>query len=359
MPVLAILVFVGLLLALVLAHELGHFWAARSRGCRVEEFGFGFPPKLFSWKRGETIYSVNLLPIGGFVRIEGEDMDEVRPTPTSFASKSPGARIFILAAGVMMNVVLATFLLTIQAGVGVPTLVMNENNPTLSDIRTYITGVTPGSPAEQAGLKPLDSIVAVGEATDPTLETVQSVTRERGGEKIPIVVERQGEQHQFEVLARLNPPPNEGAMGVSLATTGLQKHPWWKAPWIGVKRTGELTSAIVRQFWLLLQRIRDMGLAEDTLTGPIGIAIYTQEATHLGIQYLLEFAALVSLNLAIINILPFPALDGGRIAFVMIEKLRGRRLSGRFERITHTVGFAILIILMIVVTFKDIRRYFY
>lgn len=354
----AIVVFIALLLALVLIHELGHFLVARWAGCRVEEFGFGFPPRLFTWKKGETTYSFNLLPIGGFVKIEGEDMEEENPGPRSFGSKSASWRLAILVAGVTMNVLLAAVLLGVQAGVGVPVLVTEENKSKLTDIKTYITAVAPNSPADQAGLEPLDRIVAIDGQEQPTVEAVQSHVSSHAGEKITLEVDRQGQRHRLEVVPRSDPPPGEGALGIGLEATGLEVMPWWRAPWVGISRTVALLVAIVTQFGLIIGQLwRGEGVGE-TLTGPIGIALYTQEATQLGLSYVLEFGALVSLNLALINILPLPALDGGRILFVLIEKIRGKRLSAKFEGITHTIGFVLLILLMLVITFRDISRYF-
>ncbi|MEX1998024.1 MAG: RIP metalloprotease RseP [Candidatus Andersenbacteria bacterium] len=358
MILMTVLIFIGLLLALVLVHEWGHFIAAKKAGCRVEEFGFGFPPRLFSYTYHDTRYSFNLLPIGGFVKIEGEDMQDSNPAPTSFGSKSALWRIIILSAGVIMNVVLATILLTWQGMIGFPTLITEENKQTLTDHHTYILEVAPNSPAAQAGVQALDRIAELEQITDPTIEDVQTLLQQKAGESVAIVVDRQGTKHTLQVTPRLNPPAGEGALGISLAATGLEKIPWWEAPWFGIKRTGTMLAAIVTQFWLLLQRLLAEGNVGGNLTGPIGIAVYTNEAAKLGLSYILEFGALISLNLALINILPLPALDGGRIIFVLLEKIRGHRLPVKFEQITHTIGFALLIFLMLLITFRDIRRFF-
>lgn len=358
MLIITIVVFVGLLLALVLAHEFGHFIVAKRAGCRVEEFGFGFPPRVWSWKRGDTLYSINLLPIGGFVKIEGEDMDQPSQSPTSFSTKSASWRILILSAGVLMNILLAAVLLSVQAGLGSPTLVTPDNTAQLTDFKTYILEVTPDSPAAEARLTAYDRIVRLDSIEQPTVEEVQGYVREKAGQTITLEIERGGERRQVSVVPRLDPPADEGALGVSLAATGLQRVPWWKTPWHGVVRTGQMMVAIVSQFWFLLQQLIRQGMVSETLTGPIGIAVYTNEVTQLGVAYVLEFAALVSLNLAIVNILPLPALDGGRILFVMIEAIRGKRLPLRYEKLTHTVGFVLLLLLMLAITLKDIVRYF-
>lgn len=355
---LTIVVFVGLLLLLVLAHEWGHFIVAKKAGCEVEEFGFGFPPRLASYTWHGTRYSLNLFPIGGFVKIKGENMDEVVSDQASFGSKSATWRVAILAAGVSMNVVVAVILLSIQGLSGVPVLVTDENEANLTNQMTYILEVAPQSPAEAAGLKTLDRIVRIDSVDRPRLEDIQAVARDRAGQSVSIEIERQGQHEQLAVVPRVNPPPGEGALGVSLASTGLQKVTWWKAPWHGVVRTWGLLSAIVVEFSRLAQKLILDGSAPDSLTGPIGIAKYTNEVTKLGVSYVLELGALISLNLALVNILPIPALDGGRIMFIIVEKIFRRRLPQRVEQISHTVGFAALILLMLLITFKDIQRYF-
>ncbi len=356
---LTVIVFIALLLILVLAHEFGHFWAARRAGCRIEEFAFGFQPRLFAFERGGTRYSFNLLPIGGYVKIEGEDMDEPTPGPTSFASKTATWRVAILAAGVIMNVVLAAVLLTWQAIVGIPTLVTEENVQHLQDLKTYVLEVAPDSPADAAGVVSMDRIVRIEEVESPTVEDIRHIVREATGGEVTLEIERLGRHLTLMIVPRAEPPADEGPLGVVLVATGLEHVPWWQAPLTGLRRTGSMLTAIVVQFGSLLARLVREGAVGETLTGPVGIAVYTNEVTNLGLSYVLEFAALISLNLALINILPFPALDGGRILFVTIEAVIGKRVPGKVEGFVHTMGFALLILLMLLITFKDIRRLFF
>jgi regulator of sigma E protease len=355
---LTIVVFVGLLLLLVLAHEWGHFIVAKKAGCDVEEFGFGFPPRLFSWNWHGTRYSFNLLPIGGFVKISGEDMEEKNPGPRSFASKSAGWRIAILSAGVTMNAIVAIILLSIQGVVGVPVLVTEENQATLTNHLTYIVEVAPNSPAAEAGMKEMDRIVRLDEVNTPLVTEVQTLVSEKAGNTVEIEIERQGQHQTLTLTPRVNPPAGEGALGVSLASTGLMRVPWWQAPWHGLARAYDMLRQIIIQFSLIIGRLFQGGGSSEALTGPIGIAIYTNEVTKLGLSYVLEFGALISLNLALINILPIPALDGGRIMFVVFERVFGRRFPGKIEQLSHTVGFVALILLMLLITFKDIQRFF-
>ena len=358
MVLITVVIFVGLLLTLVLVHEWGHFITAKKAGCKVEEFGFGFPPRLFSFMYHDTLYSVNLFPIGGFVKIEGENMDDADPSPTSFAGKSPWWRLAILVAGVVMNIVLAVALLSWQSVIGSPTVVTQENAGSLTDIYTYVIDVAPNSPAESAGLQAFDRIDVIGNTSRPELTQVQEAISEHLGSTVTFEVERQGQHFTFEVPARENPPEGEGATGISLAETGLERSPWYLAPVAGVTKTWQMLVAIVLQLQQVVATLVSTGDAGTSLTGPIGIAVYTQEVTRMGLSYFLEFAAMISINLALINILPLPALDGGRILFVFVELLAGKRVPGKYESIAHTVGFVALLGLMLLVTLRDVHRYF-
>ncbi len=353
-----ILIFIGMLLVLVLVHEWGHFIVAKKAGCKVDEFGFGFPPRLFSKMWRGTLYSLNLFPIGGFVKIEGEDVNTAVESPTSFAGKSVAWRIAILSAGVLMNALLAVILLAIASYLGAPTLVTAENAAHLTNIKTYAVEVVENSPAQQAGLQAYDRILRIENTQEPSLADVQRITREHAGKALALTVERGGQHIDISVVPRQNPPEGQGALGISLSETGLEKTPLLLAPWAGVQRAGMMTWSILSQFSMLISKLFNNEPIGQALTGPIGIAIYTKEAISMGLSYFLEFAAMISINLAIINILPIPALDGGRIVFVLIEKLLGRKITASVEQYAHTTGFVVLIALMLFVTLKDIYRYF-
>ena len=357
MLLITIIVFVVMLLALVLVHEFGHLVAAKWAGCRVEEFAFGFPPRLWSFKRGGTLFTINLLPIGGYVKIEGEDNQDTNPGPDSFASKSIPWRIAILAAGVAMNVVLAIVLLTWQALVGVPTLVTDDNYQQVKDRRTFIVEVDPNTPAEQAGLKALDRIVRINSVIDPTLEQVKQEISSHAGREINMEIERQGRHLDIAAVPRTEVTPEEGPLGIVLQMTGLEKVAWWNAPWAGIKRAGQATWLIGSEFTAVIGRLIARQGVSEAVAGPIGIAVYTNEMTNLGLSYILEFAAFISLNLAIINLLPIPALDGGRILFVVLEAIFRRRVPAKIEYYSHLTGFGLLIILMVLITVRDLSRY--
>lgn len=257
-----------------------------------------------------------------------------------------------------MNVALAALLLSVQANVGVPTAVTQENMGRVSNIKTYIVDIDDGSPADSVGFKELDRIVGIEEEQNPVIGTIQRIVSDNAGQEILIEVEREGSHMSLSIIPRVNPPENEGALGVVLQEVGLERVVWWKTPAAGVTRTWRMLTTIITQFGIILKRLVLEGTTGGVLTGPVGIAIYTNEATSLGLSYVLDFAALISLNLAIINILPFPALDGGRILFVMLEVIFRRRVPAQIERATHMTGFALLIALLIFITFKDIGRFF-
>lgn len=354
---LTIIVFIGLLLILVLAHEWGHFIAAKKAGCKVEEFGFGFPPRLASFHWHGTLYSLNALPLGGFVRIEGEDMEEDAPGADSFASQPTWSKVIILTAGVVMNVVVAVIFLSIQGVVGSPTLITSENAANLTNPLTYVVEVTANSPAETAQLKALDRIVSIDGQANPTIEDIQAITSQQAGQIVMLEIERQGQHETISLIPRTDPPPNEGAIGIQLASTGLIRVPWWQAPWYGLQRTGQMLLTITSEFAGIITRLFHGVGVGDNLTGPVGIAVYANEVTQLGFSYILEFGALISLNLALINILPIPALDGGRVMFVLAQKVLGRRFPWKIEQFSHTVGFVLLIALMLFITLRDIHRF--
>lgn len=355
-----LLVFIAVLATLVLAHEFGHFIVAKKSGCAVEEFGVGFPPRLFSFERGGTRYSINLLPFGGFVKIKGENGDET-PDDKSFVTKSFGWKTFIISAGVLMNVVLAFALITITLIAGVPSVIDEQGAPDrwarISDQRVSVMQVIAGSPAEQAGLQPGESIAAIDGQPVLIVDDAIAQFANNEGKPLMILVKKGDRERTVELTPALLPDLNKVGAGVGLSATADIAYPWYVAPWYGLKRTFSL-------LWLIITSLADMfaslvsrGSVDAQIAGPIGIAVISGEAARLGIVALFQFAALLSLNLAIINILPIPALDGGRLAMIVLERVRGKALRANFERWVHVFGFAFLIMLMIAVTARDILHY--
>lgn len=354
-----IIVFVVVLGVLVLVHEFGHFITAKRAGLAVEEFGFGFPPRLFSFKRGGTRYSLNLIPFGGFVKILGEDGGNTDDRH-SFASRGVGIRSLIVAAGVLMNYLLAIVLLSVVSALGVRTAVDPSihlpSYAVVGDPTVTVAAVEADSPADIAGIKPGDSIVAVDDkSVSEVSQTVEAITAKAGSSAV-VEIQRGGERSTVQVSPRQNPPEGQGPVGVQLLATSLVKYPWYVAPYEGLKQTVFLTGQIVQSFGTMIGRLFTTGSVGADVAGPVGIAVLTGQVLDLGFVPLMQFVAILSVNLAIINLIPFPALDGGRLLFFAIEKVRRKKVSRRIENTLHTVGFGLLIALIVLITVRDVIK---
>lgn len=355
-----VIIFVIVLSVLVLVHEIGHFVAAKKSGCDVEEFGIGFPPRLFSFKRAETLYTINALPLGGFVKIKGENGDD-HPDEKSFAGKHYAWKALIVSAGVIMNILLAYVLITINLIAGVPAILSDGENfgrfARLQDQNIAIVEVLDASPAAQAGLRPGDVISAIDGQTPATVdEILQHFSAETPVTTLMDI--RRGNDH---IAVNITPTQiaeiGHNGIGIGLSESATLSYPWYVAPFYGIGRTASLLWLIITSFaGLIAQLVRGGKVAAD-VAGPVGIAVLTGEAAKLGLTHLLQFTAVLSLNLAIINILPFPALDGSRLLMLTIEQIRGRKFNVKFEQWLHIIGFSLLMLLMLVVTAKDINRY--
>lgn len=343
-------------------HEFGHFITAKRSGMAVEEFGFGFPPRLWSIKKGETRYSINAIPFGGFVKITGEDGAE-RNNPKSFAAKSGWARALVLVAGVSMNVLLAFVLLALVNTIGLRVGLFGDDEISRAkDIKIQIIDVKVDSPAALAKLTVLDEIIgfqeANGEVSVTSIDQVQQYINSHKGQEISIKI-RSGDVPIIKKLTpRINPPGEEGALGISLATTGIVRYPLYQAVIRGAQDTGTILVNTAIGYGTVIKNLFIQGKPGVDLSGPVGLAVITGQASKLGFTYLLQFTALISINLAILNIIPFPALDGGRLFFLIIEKIKRSPLSKKVELTANTVGFALLLLLMIYVTTKDIIKLF-
>ncbi len=354
-----VVVFVLLLGLLVFVHELGHFLAARFFGITVHEFGFGFPPRLFGWRRrpDSTLYSINWLPLGGFVKIKGEQ-GEAGDEPDSFCAKPAWQRFLVLTAGVGMNIILCAALLIIGYQVGVPTIIEENTGGFQREVKLQIAEVQPGSPAAVAGLQSGDILLSLAGRQMRTPQEVQYFVEPRDHISLDLVVRRGNRELRLGVTP-LNSPQGTGAvMGVALVQTGLVSYPAWTAVVKGLAATGHLFMEIVKAFGMLLKDIVLHAALTQNLSGPVGIAIITGQVVQLGWLYLIQFAALLSMNLAILNFIPFPALDGGRVLFLLLEKIRGRAVSAELENWFHTVGFALLVLLVAIITYRDVTRLF-
>lgn len=347
--------FFAILSLLVLGHEFGHFWTARKLGVKVEEFGFGFPPRLFHWTYRGTVYSFNLIPLGGFVRVKGESGDS--QDPDSFGVQAKWKRFCILIAGVVMNVILAMGLLGVGYLVGLPA-VLSDHTPAravIEDRAIQIAYVLPESSAADAKLETGDRVVSVDDRVFDTATAMRAYLGEQTGE-VHLLVERQG-VHVEETLVRREVSGVEGAvLGVELVETGLVSYPFFDAIWHGVVSALDLTWQVASAFASILSRLMHGTPTGVELSGPVGIAVMTGEVARMGVGYVLQFAALLSVNLAILNVLPIPALDGGRILFVFLEWVtRGRSLR-HVEAWAHRIGFLALLLVVVLVTYQDLVR---
>lgn len=359
--ILSIVVFLAVIGLLIFTHELGHFITAKRSGVKVEEFGFGFPPRIFSVKRGETVYSLNLLPLGGFVKIYGED-GEAKDDPRSFVSKTILTKAKIIAAGVAMNFLLAIVLLSAGHIVGLPTVLDETNTDNVRDVKIQIAEVRKDSPAFQVGLKTGDAIIGLKiqeQVIDNfEIDDLQNFIKDNAGREITMSVVRGKNRLDKNIVPRVDPPVGEGALGIAMVKTGVISYPWYLAIWKGIESTFILSRAMLFGFFAILKSLIFKGALIAEVSGPVGIAVLTGEVAQMGFNYILQFTAILSINLAIINILPFPALDGGRLLFLAIEKIKGSPVNPKIEQVIHMVGFSLLILLMLVVTFKDIVKVF-
>jgi len=353
---LSIIVFVGIFGLIIFLHELGHFLVAKREGMRVKEFAFGFPPRLVSMKRGETRFSVNLIPLGGYVSILGED--EASTEPDSFGQQSPWARLRVILAGVTMNIILAWLLLTVWLWVA-------PLAPRVDAVA--VAAVTPGSAAADAGIEVNDFILSADAQNDSagTVEFVSdqalaNFTQARRGDRVTFTIRRNGNERQ--VFTSLSADPEQSPLGVSIVDVGasVPNVPWWKAPWDAILEMGSITFITLKFVGALILKLFGAGsqsVSVASVSGPVGIFVFLKQTITLGAPFVLRYAALISLAVAIFNLLPFPALDGGRAIFLLYEGITGKRaIPAKTEGWIHTAGFALLILLIIVVTYFDLKK---
>ena len=357
--ILTALVFLIILTLLVFAHELGHFSVARLFGVAVEEFGFGLPPRIWGKKVGGTVYSVNALPIGGFVKLAGEDDEDGHVAKGTakkeyFWARSKKERAAILIAGVVMNFIVA---------VGITSYLLTQGVHEPAG-RVHVEKVVAGSPAAGAGIQKGDivksiryQVLSIKEGKEIKIpKDLIDTTNAHKGEEVILTILRDGNELTVSVTPRKDPPKGEGAMGVAISDLEVKVYSWTEAPVaatkINLSRGWEMLTSIAGVLWRLIT-LQPVGAV---VAGPIGIAQVTGEAVKFGWKAVLEFASILSLNLAVLNILPIPALDGGRLAFVFLEKILGRKVKPAFEKSTHQIGMIVLFLLVILVSVNDILR---
>ena len=362
-----VLIFVLVISSLILIHEFGHFIAAKFAGIRVEEFALGLGPRLLTiYNDGETVYTLNLLPVGGFVRLYGED-GQINPDAAdlqrSYSNKPLRLRALVIVAGILMNYLLGVLL------TGIVFAKLGE--PVVKQTLLQVTGVTETSPAANTDVK-ADSVITGYKLPDQSSFTevktfdlfLEFINQHRGQEINLALVPAESTDFDHPLTITITPrvetPQGEGPLGVSMAEVPRVEYehmPWWKIPYRAFVSTANL-------FVLMVQGLGDMfaklfqGIVPQDVAGPIGIAKLTGEVAKTGFFQLLQFTALISLNLALLNILPFPALDGGRLAFLIAEAIFGRKVLPKYEPWIHGIGIIVLLGLMVVISYYDIQRFF-
>ena len=345
-----VLVFLLTLSVLVFVHEFAHFLAAKRAGVEVEEFGFGLPPRLFGRKFKGTLYSLNLLPVGGFVRLKGESGEVLGfGDRGSFSHASKKDRAFIILAGVLGNLVLAFFIFLILSLVG---------NPRFSG-QVIVDGVSQGSPAFLSGLKSGDVISRIDQVVVDDMSKLVQYTDAHRGQEVELTLIREGQEVKVTAVPRVNPPENEGPLGVRLNIKGeivYDRSSIFLAP---VKAFEEVARSVYLVFFGLFSIIKTLLTfnVPQGVTGVVGIYKLSSEASGIGWRVFLQFVALLSVNLAVFNSLPIPALDGGRLIFVLAEKVLKRRISSKVETVVNNVGLAFLLVIFVLITISDIKKF--
>lgn len=363
--IITILAFIFVFALIVLAHEGGHYLAARKFGVKVEEFAFGFPPRIWSKKRGETVYVINAIPLGGYVRLLGEDGKRDK-NPANLNNKKPWQKAIIFASGVAMNFVLAFVILTgfyLFGGQSIIDGMWNyqgvENNQ-----RVLITEVEDGSPAKQSGIIAGDKIISInGQDTfnnNAVFYQIQVAKKEN--RSVVAVLESDAGQRELELKTYTDTVQVEGEsveierIGVTMETVGKIKAKWYYAPIVAAQETVRLTKITVVGIFGFLTTLFTTFKIGDDVGGPVAIAQLTGAAAKLGMSALFQTIIILSIVLGVFNILPFPALDGGHILFLGIEKVIRREVPPHIKNLVNLGGFALLLLLVAVVTFKDIGR---
>lgn len=388
-----VIIFLIVLAVLIFVHELGHFLAARACGIRVDAFKIGFGPRIIHWRKNGTEYGVNLIPFGGYVKIFGENPDggslSGPDAKRSFVNKSRPKQAIVLVAGVFFNFLFAWLLYVgaFTGGVVATRDGFDGYASYLHDPRIMITFVEPGSPAERGGLKVGDVLNNVAGAAQPveprdaakspstaifdasvgdkrvalrsmTIQEIQDAINSSGNNPITIDYSRNNKLEIAQIVPVSGLVEGKYAIGIGMREVATLRLPFYISVWEGLKYTGMMIKETAVGLYMFIVSIFQGAADFSSVSGPVGIAGIVGSAAQLGFTYLLMITALVSINLGVINLIPFPALDGGRILFVAIESIIRRRVSPKISNIANGVGFAFLMALMVLVTYKDIAKMF-
>jgi regulator of sigma E protease len=359
------------LVALMIIHEFGHFIIAKKFGVRVDEFGIGYPPRIFGKKIGETIYSINWLPLGAFVRIYGEEggVDDYR----SFTGLAIWKRVLIIIGGVVAFWIASIIIFSVMFMIGTDLPIGDQDVAGVTNTRVAIVNVMSGSTAETAGLKMGDVILEAQsnkyESANSGSEIIeiekikdfQDFTKSHAGEEIILTIQREKETINIPLSPKVNPPEGQGAVGVGLQrmATLIEKYPWYQAPVQGLIYTWQTTTLTLNGLYAILigPFIGKEAPVGAEFAGPLGITIFLANAASYGLGFFLYLIGTISVCIAIFNLFPIPALDGGKLVFLLIEKIKGKPVSVKIEQNITMICFVLLIALSIFITIKfDIPR---
>ena len=350
---LTLISFIIVLGVLILVHEFGHFITAKLFGVKVLEFSIGFPPRILSFKKNETKYTIGLLPLGGYVQMLGED--SVSKDPRAYNNATPGKRALIGIAGVMMNLILAWVILSICFIAGTTPIAMPSSQISGGvevKPQIFVAEVVSGSAADKAGIKIGDQIIGTDTQTFENLQAVTDFTKQNAGNKVTLKIKTANivSNKTLELASG-----EDAALGVGILDQGIVKVVWYRAPLVAVQESYEIIKYTFSFLGSFIKQLFTTASISDQVGGPVAIYSLSGVAARSGVIVFLQFIAMLSLNLALINILPFPALDGSRVFFIILEKIFGKRIvKEEVEGIIHTLGFAVLILFILAVTYKDI-----
>lgn len=345
-------IFLSILGVLITVHEFGHFIVAKKLGVRVEKFSFGFGRRLLSKKKGDTEYSINLIPLGGYVKMAGDSLEEFRNNPDEYLSKKPSERARIIFFGPLLNYILGFACFWLIFFVGYPTLT------------TKVGGLIEGFGAKDAGIQVDDKIIAVdGKKVDVWEDLQMAIQAKKSAAKVTLSVLREKKEYDVEVKIKekklddaLGQKRNVGLIGITPKDEIIKiRHSFFKSFVLGINKTLDLTTMTYKALWRMAAGKLSM---RESITGPLGIFYITSKAASVGVIAVLHLVAVLSVSLCIFNLLPLPVLDGGHLVLLVIEKIRGRQLSIKAERVIAQIGFTLIVSLAVFATYNDLLRLF-